>query len=50
MTAVTALRMTRATWYKHRFSVVGIPAVFLLAALRYSPTASCSGTGSACIT
>ena len=33
MTAVTALRMTRATWYKHRFSVVGIPAVFLLAAL-----------------
>ena len=33
MTAVTVLRMTRATWYKHRFSVVGIPAVFLLAAL-----------------
>src|SRR5499426_2806687 len=25
--------MTRAAWYKHRFSVVGIPAVFLLAAL-----------------
>ena len=33
MTAVTVLRMTRATWYKHRFSVVGIPAVFVLAAL-----------------
>ncbi len=33
MTAVTVLRMTRATWYKHRFSVVGILAVFLLAAL-----------------
>ena len=33
MTAVTVLRMTRAAWYKHRFSVVGIPAVFLLAAL-----------------
>ena len=33
MTAVPALRMTRATWYKHRVSVVGIPAVFLLAAL-----------------
>jgi hypothetical protein len=25
--------MTRVTWYKHRVSVVGIPAVFLLAAL-----------------
>ncbi|HEX6525830.1 MAG TPA: hypothetical protein VF070_38315, partial [Streptosporangiaceae bacterium] len=33
MTAMTVLRMTRATWYKHRFSVAGIPAVFLLAAL-----------------
>jgi hypothetical protein len=33
MTAMTARRMTRATWYKHRFSVVGLPAVFLLAAL-----------------
>ena len=33
MTAVTVLRMTRATWYKHRVSVVGIPAVFLPAAL-----------------
>jgi len=33
VTAVTVLRMTRAAWYKHRFSVVGIPAVFLLAAL-----------------
>src|SRR5580658_5451997 len=33
MTAITARRMTRATWYKHRFSVVAIPAVFLLAAL-----------------
>jgi hypothetical protein len=33
MTAMTVPRMTRATWYKHRFSVVGIPAVFLLAAL-----------------
>ena len=33
MTAVTALRATRATWYKHRFSVAGLPAVFLLAAL-----------------
>ena len=33
MTAVTVLRMTRAAWYKHRFSVAGIPAVFLLAAL-----------------
>ena len=33
VTAITVLRMTRATWYKHRFSVVGIPAVFLLAAL-----------------
>jgi len=33
VTAVTALRMTRATWYKHRFSAVGLPAVFLLAAL-----------------
>ena len=32
MTAMT-VRMTRAAWYKHRFSVVGIPAVFLLAAL-----------------
>jgi hypothetical protein len=25
--------MTRATWYRYRFSVVGIPAVFLLATL-----------------
>jgi hypothetical protein len=33
MTAVTMRRMTQATWYKHRVSVVGIPAVFLLAAL-----------------
>jgi hypothetical protein len=33
VTAVTVLRMTRATWYKHRVSVVGIPAVFLLPAL-----------------
>jgi hypothetical protein len=33
MTALTVPRMTRATWYKHRVSVVGIPAVFLLAAL-----------------
>jgi hypothetical protein len=33
VTAMTALRMTRATWYKHRFSVAGLPAVFLLAAL-----------------
>jgi hypothetical protein len=33
VTAVTALRMTRAAWYKHRFSAVGLPAVFLLAAL-----------------
>ena len=33
MTAVTMLRMTRAAWYKHRVSVAGIPAVFLLAAL-----------------
>ena len=32
MTAMT-VRMTRAAWYKHRFSVVSIPAVFLLAAL-----------------
>ncbi len=30
---MTALRMTQATWYKHRFSVAGLPAVFLLAAL-----------------
>ena len=30
---MTVRRMTRATWYKHRFSVVGLPAVFLLAAL-----------------
>jgi hypothetical protein len=30
---MTALRTTRAVWYKHRFSVVGLPAVFLLAAL-----------------
>jgi hypothetical protein len=30
---VTVPRMTRATWYKHRVSVLGIPAVFLLAAL-----------------
>ena len=33
MTAVTMLRMTQAAWYKHRFSVVAIPAVFLVAAL-----------------
>src|SRR5208283_3582800 len=33
MTAMAVRRMTRATWYKHRFSVVGIPAVFLLPAL-----------------
>jgi len=33
MTAMTVQRMTRATWYKHRFSMVGIPAVFLLPAL-----------------
>jgi hypothetical protein len=33
MTAMTMRRMTRATWYKHRLSMVGIPAVFLLAAL-----------------
>jgi hypothetical protein len=33
MTAVTVLRVTRATWYKHRFSVVGIPVAFLLPAL-----------------
>ena len=33
MTSATVLAMTRATWYKHRISVVGIPAVFLLAAL-----------------
>ena len=33
MTTMTARQMTRATWYKHRFSVVAIPAVFLLAAL-----------------
>jgi len=33
VTAMTALRLTRATWYKHRFSVAGLPAVFLLAAL-----------------
>jgi hypothetical protein len=33
MTTMTVLRATRATWYKHRFSVAGIPAVFLLAAL-----------------
>ena len=33
MTATTALRMTRATWYRHRFSMAGIPAVFLLPAL-----------------
>jgi len=30
---MTVLRMTQATWYKHRFSVAGLPAVFLLAAL-----------------
>jgi hypothetical protein len=30
---MTMRRMTRATWYKHRLSMVGIPAVFLLAAL-----------------
>jgi hypothetical protein len=30
---VTVPRMTRVTWYKHRVSVLGIPAVFLLAAL-----------------
>src|SRR5580700_9268798 len=33
MTAMTVLRTTRAVWYQHRFSVVGLPAVFLLAAL-----------------
>jgi hypothetical protein len=33
MTTMTARQMTRATWYKHRFSIVGMPAVFLLAAL-----------------
>lgn len=33
MTAMTVLRVTRAAWYKHRLSVIGIPAVFLLAAL-----------------
>ena len=33
MTAIPVLRVTRAAWYKHRFSVVGMPAVFLLAAL-----------------
>lgn len=33
MTATIVPRMARATWYKHRFSAVGIPAVFLLAAL-----------------
>ena len=33
MTAMTVRRMTRATWYKHRFSMVGLPAVFLPAAL-----------------
>jgi len=33
MTAVIVLRATRAAWYKHRFSVAGIPAVFLLGAL-----------------
>jgi hypothetical protein len=33
MTAITVRRMTRAAWYKHRFSVVAIPAVFLVAAL-----------------
>ena len=33
MTAMTVRRMTRATWYKHRLSVIGLPAVFLLAAL-----------------
>jgi hypothetical protein len=33
MTAMTVLRTTRAVWYKHRFPVVGLPAVFLLAAL-----------------
>jgi hypothetical protein len=33
VTAITVLRMTRATWYKHRFSAAGLPAVFLLAAL-----------------
>ena len=33
MTAMTMRRMTRATWYKHRLSMVGIPGVFLLAAL-----------------
>jgi hypothetical protein len=29
----TVPRMTRVTWYKHRVSMLGIPAVFLLAAL-----------------
>ena len=33
MTAMAVRRMTLATWYKHRFSMVGIPAVFLLPAL-----------------
>jgi hypothetical protein len=35
MTALTVAvpRMTRVTWYKHRISVLGIPAVFGLAAL-----------------
>jgi hypothetical protein len=35
MTALTIAvpRMTRVTWYKHRVSMLGIPAVFLLAAL-----------------
>jgi hypothetical protein len=35
MTALTLSvpRMTRVTWYKHRVSMLGIPAVFLLAAL-----------------
>jgi hypothetical protein len=31
--ALTVPRMTKVTWYKHRVSMLGIPAVFLLAAL-----------------
>jgi hypothetical protein len=31
--AMAVPRMTRVTWYKHRVSMLGIPAVFLLAAL-----------------
>jgi hypothetical protein len=33
VTAIPMLRTARAAWYKHRVSVAGIPAVFLLAAL-----------------